>query len=87
MAPSTAEPPRATYTAQQLRRGLLETADRIKSLHVVYQSDDYDPNIYSKGTYLHRRSSRNRPAHCITSPPMATRGWPGRTTRTSSRLT
>jgi hypothetical protein len=53
-APSATEPPRATYTAQQLRRGLLETADKIKSLHVVYRSDDYDPERFPKGTFLYR---------------------------------
>jgi hypothetical protein len=53
-APSASESPRATYTAQQLRTGLLETADKIKSLHVVYRSDDYDPERYPKGTFLYR---------------------------------
>lgn len=51
---SATEPPKATYTAQQLRRGLLDTADKIKSLHVVYQSDAYDPKIFPEGSYLYR---------------------------------
>jgi hypothetical protein len=52
--PSATEPPRATYTAPQLRRGLLETADKINSLHVIYWTDDYDPKLYPKGAYLYR---------------------------------
>jgi hypothetical protein len=53
-ATSANERPRATYTAQQLRRGLLGTAGKIKSLHVIYRSDDYDAEHFPKGAYLYR---------------------------------
>jgi hypothetical protein len=64
--PSATEPPRATYTAPQLRKGLLETADKIKSLHMIYWTDDYDPKFYPKGAYLYREIIAKSPGsmHC-----------------------
>jgi hypothetical protein len=51
---SDTEPPKAIYSAKQLRAGLLATAAKIKSLSVVYQSDDYSSGEFPMGTYLHR---------------------------------
>jgi hypothetical protein len=75
--PSATEPPRATHTAQQLRRGLLQTADKIKSLHVVYRCDGYDPKRAPEGAYLYREVVAKSPSslHSVSAHGHATMAW------------
>jgi hypothetical protein len=47
-------PPGASYSARQLRAGLLAMADKIESLSVIYRSYDYDLGKSPKGTYFHK---------------------------------
>jgi hypothetical protein len=71
------ESPRATYTAEQLRAGLLATADKIKSLSVVYRSNDYDPKLFPMGTYLYREIIAQSPGslHHVSAHGHATLDW------------
>lgn len=76
-APPAAEPPRAIYTARELRRGLLATADKIKSLSVVYRSDDYDRKRYPEGAYLRREVTAKSPGsmHHVSAHGQAAMPW------------
>jgi hypothetical protein len=74
---SDAEPPKATCTAQQLRAGLLATAEKIKSLSVVYESEAYAPEFSPPGTYLHREVVVKSPCslHHVSAHGHATLDW------------